>query len=118
MNPFIIFMGSFFALLASVVIAHVSMVAAMGPWIAPIIVIISGVFARLRFAGHNKEQMHQELALIQTVGSVGGIVAMAIGFTLPMLYFLQPEAFNEWMANPGYFSALACLIKKPLSSNP
>ncbi len=106
MNLFVIILGSLFTLLATAIISHVSMAAALGPWIAPTIVIISGVFSRLRFGMHSQDKVNKELALIQTVGSVGGIVAMGVGFTLPMIYFLQPEIFASWMANPAYFCSL------------
>ena len=71
-----------------------------------------GTLFRLTGRSRYIERSNKEIALIQTASSVGGVIAMGIGFTLPMLYFLDPTQFNDWLATPAYFCAIiasACL---------
>ncbi len=105
MSVSIIILGSIFSLLSSAVISYISMATMVGPWIAPTIVLMTSMifkFTRMR----NGQEMTTSLALVQTIGSVGGIIAMGIGFTLPTLYFLDPELFAVWLKNPVYFCTL------------
>ena len=106
MNIFILIPGVIAAALSSAMIAHISMVTSLGPWVAPTIVLASGVGFRLLGRSAASRHAHQEFALIQTVGSVGGIIGMGLGFTLPMLYFLEPQLFQAWLSSPGYFVAV------------
>jgi len=45
----------------------------------------------------------RDIALIQSIGSVGGVIATGIGFSLPMLYFLDKQAFIHFTASPLLF---------------
>ena len=78
------------------------MVTMIGPWIAPTLVLMGSLILKMR----NKNQISQELALMQTVGSVGGIIGAGIGFSLPTLYFLDKNLFNNWLEQPIAF----CII--------
>ena len=104
MNLFVAIPGVIFAMLSTVVLAYVSMATGAGPWIAPTIVLVSGIILRMHFKKKNKDEVNEELVLIQSVGSVGGIVAVGVGFTLPMLHFLDKDLFNSWVQNPLTFS--------------
>jgi len=98
------------ALLSCVVLAYTSMATMIGPWIAPTIVLIAGLGLKLREKLLAKTESDRgkitELALIQTVGSVGGIVATAVGFTLPTLFFLDRARFEALLSHPTMF----CLV--------
>jgi hypothetical protein len=96
-------------LLSTVILVYISMATMIGPWIAPTIVIMASLISRLRLIGtasRETSQNKESLALIQTAASVGGIVATAVGFTLPTLYFLDPAQFNELLSKPLFFSFL------------
>ncbi len=105
MNASIILLGSFFSLLSSAVISYISMATMVGPWIAPTIVLMTSMLFKLSRM-QDKQGMTTSLALVQTIGSVGGIIAMGIGFTLPTLFFLDPELFAAWLRSPVYFCTL------------
>jgi hypothetical protein len=85
------------------VLAYISMATMIGPWIAPTIVLIAGLVLKIASGKVNRTR---ELVLIQTVSSVGGIVATAAGFTFPTLYFLDRPTFNCLLSNMPSF----CLI--------
>lgn len=82
----------------------------IGPWIAPTLVLMAGLVLKIahgQASGLNPPvDRTRDLVLIQTVGSVGGIVATAAGFTLPTLYFLDRPTFNCMLSNMPSF----CLI--------
>jgi hypothetical protein len=96
---------SFFS---TAVLSYISMATMIGPWMAPTLVLISGLFLKLRKFSPQKST--QEVALIQSVGSLSGLIAVAVGFTLPTLYFLDPETFISWTNHPLQFSFLIGLI--------
>jgi len=52
----------------------------------------------------------EDIALVTTAGSVGGIVATACAFSFPTLYFLDPNLFNAWMAQPFYFASVLAAL--------
>jgi len=103
MNILIIVISIVATLFSSVILAYISMATMIGPFIAPTIILIAGLILKLR-SGHLQSETNKDLALIQTVGSVGGIVATAVGFTLPTLYFLDRGAFELMLASPLSFS--------------
>lgn len=105
-NLFVVITGSAFAIFSAMILAYVSMVTSIGPWIAPTLVLVTSVLLKMRKVRKPQKVEEQEMALAQTAGNVGGIVAVAIGFTLPTLYFLDPNILREWIASPLYFCAL------------
>lgn len=98
-------LGFFSGVCATGILLYVSLTTGLGPWLAPTIVLLAGALLR-SVSGASGERLEQELVIVQTIGSVGGAVATAIGFSLPTLYFLQPQLFTGWLANPLYFMAL------------
>ncbi len=110
MNFFIIIPGIIFAALSAAILSYVSMATMVGPWIAPAIVLVSSIILKLRTKNVDKGQVNKELALIQTIGSIGGIIAVGVGFSLPTLYFLDPKTFNNLIASPLYFSSFIAVL--------
>ena len=106
MSIFVVVIGSFFALLSSVVLAYISIATMIGPWIAPTLVLIASVLIKLWPSAKGIEKRNSELVLVQSIGSVGGILATAVGFTIPTLYFLDKNLFNSWLQSPLYFFAI------------
>ncbi len=103
MNFFVIIPSIIFTIFATATLTYVSIATMVGPWIAPVIVLMSTILFKFRRIQQSKAETNKDLALIQTVGSVGGIVGIGIGFTLPTLYFLDPVLFNSWIQAPLYF---------------
>jgi uncharacterized oligopeptide transporter (OPT) family protein len=102
---FTIILSITLTLFSTLVLAYVSMATMLGPWIAPTVVLIAGLMFKLRMSTYSTEKKNESLALIQTSSSVGGIVATAIGFTLPTLYFLDQPTFMHLLERPFSFCA-------------
>ncbi len=85
---------------SSVVLAYISMAASVGPWISPAIILASNViFIKLPWI-----EKHTHFGLINQIGaSVAGLIATAIGFSLPTLYFLDSAEFKLFIASPVSF---------------
>jgi len=50
-----------------------------------------------------KDASVHEINIAQTTASTGGILAAGICFTIPAIYFLDPELFDTLISNPGSF---------------
>jgi hypothetical protein len=105
-NAIVLIMGALFALISSVVLAYVVLVAMIGPWIAPTLVLMATLLFKLRRSKKSEHYFSQELAIIQSIGSVGGVVGMAMAFSFPLLFFLDPDLFSKWLASPLYFCSV------------
>ena len=95
-----------FTIFAIIVLAYVSMATAIGPWISPAIILLTKFILELRGKSENSENVEKTALLVQVSGALGGIIAVAIGFTLPMLFFIENKAFAAAIASPLTF----CLI--------
>ena len=110
MNLFIIIPSIVFAIFSTGILSYVSMATMIGPWIAPTLVLMSGIIFKFRIDFRTKKQKNKEIALIQTAGSVGGIIGMGVGFSLPTLYFLDPVLFNNWISKPFSFCFIIAFV--------
>ncbi len=93
----------FLSIFSTIVMSYVSMATPIGPWIASTLVLIAMI--TFKVMGQH-ENVTERMALAVSAGSVGGIIATALGFSFPTLYFLDPILFNSWMRNPTYFIAV------------
>ncbi|MBM3887272.1 hypothetical protein FJ364_05065 [Candidatus Dependentiae bacterium] len=98
---FTLLVGTILSVLASAVLLYISIATMIGPWIAPTLVLISSVL--FSYLSKRNEHTPLHLIMISALASGGGIVAVGIGFSLPMLYFLAPAAFNHLMISPSHF---------------
>lgn len=94
--------GALFGCCATAVSLYVSLVTGIGPWMAPTLVLCAGVLAFL-FIRRDESKAHDFIVMTQAIGSVGGTVATALGFSLPTIAFLEPELFKTLLAKPLYF---------------
>ncbi|MCK4499217.1 OPT/YSL family transporter [Candidatus Babeliales bacterium] len=101
------FLEILFTLFSCVVLAYISIATAIGPWIAPTLILLGHFFLWQR--KKNSEGI-KTVILAQTAGSLGGIISVGIGFTLPMLYFLDAKQFNAMISNPVHFAITLGLI--------
>lgn len=92
------------ALFSTSVMSYIAMATPIGPWIAPTIALICMLIFKM-FLYSSAKRTHA-IALATIGGSIGGIIAIACGFSYPTLYFLDPTLFNSLMAQPVYFVLL------------
>ena len=105
MNVFIITTGILFSVLSTAILSYVSMATMVGPWIAPMLVLLASLLVKLRKKKSTLETK-QEIIAIQAIAGGGGIIAVGVGFALPVLYFLDPLIFTRWIQNPQHFCQL------------
>lgn len=98
---FTICIGAALSIFASAILLYISVATMIGPWIAPTLMLLSSLFFTILRS--SKIDVPQQLVHISALASGGGIVAVGVGFSLPMLYFLAPHSFETLMASPFYF---------------
>lgn len=96
-----LFIGIALSIFASAILLYISIATMIGPWIAPTLVLIAS-FALPLFRKHDIDASKQ-LVMISALASGGGIIAVGVGFSLPMLYFLAPKSFAALMITPQHF---------------
>jgi len=88
---------------STIVMSYISMATPIGPWIAPTLALMAmPIISLFRM----KSVYTERVSLVTAAGSVGGILATGMGFSLPTLYFVDPALFNSWMAQPLYFAGM------------
>ncbi len=95
-----VFMSIILSIFSTAVMGYIAMAVPIGPWIAPTLVLIAMLFFKLL----SRSFFNRSVALVTISGSVGGILATAVGFSFPTLCFLDQPLFNSWMASRLYFS--------------
>jgi hypothetical protein len=98
---FTLLVGTVLSVFASGILLYISIATMIGPWIAPTLVLMSSMLFTL--LGKRDANTPEQLILISALASGGGIIAVGIGFSLPMLYFLAPDSFQQLMSTPSYF---------------
>lgn len=98
--------STFFAILASVVLLYISISSGIGPFVAPVIVLASAALGRLFF--WSSENYSQRLALIQVAGANVGLLATAVGFTLPTYFFVDQVNFMSIITQRPVY-AVSCI---------
>src|SRR5690242_2131705 len=86
------------SMFSTTVMTYIAIATPIGPWIAPTLVLLTLFVYKLL----GKKVDDQNVALLVSAGSVGGILATAIGFYMPTLYFADANTFNTWIADPWY----------------
>lgn len=98
MLPFFILI--ILSLFSTGIMSYISMATPIGPWIEPTLVL----FAMIFFTFFYKNLIPiQSLTLTVIGSSVGGILATALGFSFPTLFFLDKNLFNSWLNDPIFF---------------
>lgn len=94
----------FLSIFSTAVMSYIAMATPIGPWIAPTLALISLLAAHM--LPQRIAPSHKMIALCIAGGSIGGIMATAVGFYFPTLYFLHQSQFNALMARPLLFWAV------------
>lgn len=99
---------------STTVMMYISMAVPIGPWIGPTLVLF--VVPLVKLLSKKKDVLKKTVNVVAG-GSIGGIMATAIGFTLPTLCFADHDAFMYWLQAPylfvfsmGFFTLAAGLI--------
>lgn len=109
MNIFLLLCAAIASVFSTAVMSYIAMATPIGPWIAPTLVLLGSLVARL--VRSSDAATNRGLALVTAAGSIGGIVATAAAFSYPTLYFLDTPLFISWMAQPLFFcSVLTALV--------
>ena len=106
MNAFTIILGCLLAVFSTIILSYISIATMVGPWIAPTIVLITSIIIKLRQRITLTQTDIKSIITIQAIASGGGIIAVGVGFALPVLYFLAPETFNSWLSDHNHFCTL------------
>lgn len=102
----VLIISAVLSFISTSVMSYISMATPIGPWIGPTLVLLAMML--LRLAGRSYSTVN--LALATSAGSLGGILATAVGFSFPTLYFLDPTFFNAWLARPWHFAGTLSLF--------
>lgn len=86
------------------------MATATGPWIEPTLVFIGIIIFRFFSPSRSSSTTDQSIGLSTIAGSIGGIVAIACGWTIPTLYFLDKAYFNHLLEHPILFCATISIL--------
>jgi hypothetical protein len=105
MNLFSFIVTLTLVLFSTGVMSFISMATPIGPWIQPTVVLISIMIFSIFYRNN-----HHNIALTVIGSSIGGILATALGFSFPTLYFLDAPFFNNLMQNPVEFSLTICFL--------
>ena len=98
-----------FTMLASIVasifstgmMGYLAMSTELGPWIAPIFIVVVMVFVRSFL--HEKIASKYMIAIV-TSASLGGMIGMCLGLSFPSFFFMHQKIFKVWLQSPIYFS--------------
>lgn len=87
-----------------ITLSYVAMAASIGPWISPAIIILSNILISKTNIFSSKKNYFS--LLNQASCNLAGLVCTAIGFTLPTLFFLDRDLFQDFLNRPVYFCVL------------
>ncbi len=87
-----------------ITLSYVAMASSIGPWISPAIIILSNILISKTNIFSSKKNYFS--LLNQASCNLAGLVCTAIGFTLPTLFFLDRDLFQDFLSNPVYFCLL------------
>jgi len=106
MNPVIFVLIIILSIFSTGVMSYISMATPIGPWIAPMLVLIGSLLLKIFLSSRHHHSYTQNVAFLVSSASIGGILATAFGFSFPTLFFLDPETFNSWLSQPYYFVSI------------
>lgn len=110
MTIFVIVLGIILTFFSVAILSYVSIATMMGPWIAPTLVLLATIIAKFRGYNRSKKNHLQDLLLIQAIAAGGGVIAVGVGFSLPILFFLDQQLFNNWLSDITHFCTLMGVI--------
>ncbi|MCF7899956.1 hypothetical protein K9K77_00430, partial [Candidatus Babeliales bacterium] len=104
----LVFYSIFLSIFSTSVMTYITLATPIGPWMGPTLALLALVLFRPFVSSH------KELILPVCAGSLGGIVATAVSFSFPTIYFLDKNFFDSFIMQPQFF--LLTLIGLIMSS--
>ncbi|HRN78618.1 MAG TPA: OPT/YSL family transporter [Candidatus Dependentiae bacterium] len=106
MNISTLIVSCILSIFSTAVMSYIAMATAIGPWITPTVVLCAILLLSLVPGS----LCIQNIGFVTVASSIGGILATALGFSLPTLYFLDPLLFDTWLAAPYYFVTVTVVL--------
>lgn len=106
MNMFRGFLAVMLSVFSTSVMSYISMAVPIGPWIETTLVLVAMIIINIYSKVISVKSETDTLSLATAAGGIGGILATGFGFSLPMLFFIDKNIFNVWLASPIYFSLI------------
>lgn len=90
---FLVLVDFILILFSTVSLLYISMSTSVGPWISPVVIIFYASLLKIFKKNLTSQEIKKQLCLSQSPCMLAGLIATAIGFALPTLYFLSKNDF-------------------------
>lgn len=110
MNFLRFFLAISLSLFSTSVMSFISMAVPIGPWIETTLVLIAMIILNIYSKVISIKSETKTLSLVTASGGIGGILATGFGFSFPMLYFIDKNLFNSFLASPVYFASICTVL--------
>lgn len=107
MQILLVFLSIFFSVLSTAMMSYLAMSTQLGPWVAPIFVVVCMVLA---MPLTSKNWFKKYVIVTIAAGSIGGMVGTCLGLTWPAFYFLHERAFELSIKSPLVFASSISLF--------
>lgn len=99
----LLFLTTIFTLISQIMMSYLVLHSSIGPWVGPLLVVVC---MTLLMPFISKKWFSDHAIITIAASSVGGMIGLCLGKTLPAFYFLQKTEFLMWLKNPVLFSAV------------
>ena len=96
----LLFLTTVFSILSTGLMSLIVMHMPLGPWVGPLFVVVCMAII-IPFVSRKWFQHHAIITIASS--SIGGMIGLALGRTLPSFYFLYKEQFLQWVDQPLLF---------------
>lgn len=103
----LLFLTIFFSALSTSMMNYLVMQLPLGPWVGPLFVVVCMV-CLIPIVSRKWFQDHAIVTIC--AGSIGGMVGLGLGMTVPSFYFLYPGEFLIWLQHPIQFAGVISLL--------
>jgi|GEM_PF-1250687 len=94
------FLSVFFSIISTGMMSYLAMTTQLGPWVAPVFVVVSMVLMMPFF---DARWFKKNVVVTIAAGSIGGMVGICLGLSIPSFYFLHHHLFVRWLSSPWMF---------------
>lgn len=103
----LLLLTTLFAAFSQAMMSFLVMHWSLGPWVGPIFVVVCMTLV-IPFISRKWFQEHAIVTI--AAGSIGGMVGLCLGMTIPSFYFLHKNEFLMWLADPIWFMGIISLF--------
>lgn len=103
----LILLTTLFAVFSQAMMSYLVMHWSLGPWVGPIFVVVCMTLL-IPFISRKWFQEHALMTI--AAGSIGGMVGLCLGMTVPSFYFLHKTEFLHLVAKPIWFAGIISLL--------